>query len=241
MNKKLLYSTIVILFFISCQRQEKDLCFYDNGNLYSETYLEDSFRHVVLYFNNGNIDCKLSTLINDSLLQNRLDEYYPDGFHKNLCNKTNGRGITPKEMCKTSGYNIEIDFGPYETLKNGKRVRPFRTFVENVDKHEYLVISCDTSGIDTLFKKMSPSFKSYKIICNTDTSIKEIDESLYTYYIDDLPRITHKDSSGENYFFIDFYYKSALTPRRPNDSREVIMHDSLNWEVREYDVKYIEE
>lgn len=241
MNKKILFFAIVIFSIISCQRQEKDLCFYDNGNLYSETYLEDSFRHVVLYFNNGNIDCKLSTLINDSLLQNRLDEYYPDGFHKNLCNKTNGRGITPKEMCKTSGYNIKIDFGPYETLKNGKRVRPFRTFVEGVSKHEYLVVSHDTSNVDTFFKIMPATIVSYKIIRNTDTSIFQIDESLYSYYIDDLQKITLTDSTGRNYFFIDFYYKSALTPGYPNDSREVIMHDSLNWEVREYDVKYVEE
>lgn len=239
--KKILYLAIVIIPVISCQRQEKDLCFYDKGNIFSETYIADSLRYVTIFFNNGNIRSKLCTLNGDSLLQNRYEEYYPDGFSKNSCSKIKGRGITTKEMCKTSGYEIKIDFGPYENLENGKRVRPFRTFVKNVDKHEYRILTCDTSGIeDSLFKRMSPCFVSYKTICNTDTSIVEIDESLYTYYIDDLPRITHQDSSGRNYFYIDFFYKSALT-WHPNDSRIVIMHDSLNWEVREYDVKYVEE
>lgn len=241
MNKKILFFAIVIFSIISCQRQEKKLCFYDNGNLYSETYVVDSLRYVISYFDNGNIQYKLCTLNNDSLLQNSFEEYYPDGFHKNLSDQINGRGITPKEKNKTSGYNIKIDFGPYETLKNGKRVRPFRTFVEGVSKHEYLVVSHDTSNVDTFFKKMPATIVSYKIIRNTDTSIFQIDESLYSYYIDDLQKITLTDSTGRNYFFIDFYYKSALTPGYPNDSREVIMHDSLNWEVREYDVKYVEE
>ena len=241
MKKKrfLLLMIVIIGIFCSCSDNRK-YCYYENGYIYSETFSVDSFLHKIAYFQNNEVQFKLF-FAEDSLLQKNFEEYYFDGFPRNKCEIKNGIGIPPKEMGKISGYDINIDFGPYTTLDNGKQVRPFRTFVDGVDTDEYFVIFHDTCDIDTLAKKIPLKLREYVIICEGDTKTVSVDESLYTYYIDDLQRITFTDSVGRNYFYMDFYYKSALTPRYPNDSRLIIMHDSLNWEVREYDVKYVEE
>lgn len=239
--KKILFPILLNCCFICCSDSIRE-CKFEDGSLAAlEDYRNDSLIFETIYYKNGNIHYKLYHFQNDKLLQNDFKAYYPDGFPLANCKMKNGIGTTPKEIGKTSGYDINIDFGPYTTLDNGKLVRPFRTFVDGVDIDEYFVIFHDTCDIDTLAKKFPPKLKEYVFICEDDTDTVSVNESLYAYYIDDLQKISLIDSAGRNYFFMDFYYKSALTPRYPNDSRVIIMHDSLNWEVREYDVKYVEE
>lgn len=70
---------------------------------------------------------------------------------------------------------------------------------------------------------------------NRDTFKTTIDESMYTYCIEDLNRSKVVNSNGDTCFLIFFYYKSIFDHSNPNDKKMVVVHDSLNWEVIDFE------
>lgn len=238
MKKINLYVFFVAFVLTGCNRC--DYCYYDDGNIFTQTCGEDTLT-TVRFYNNGYIQDICHSLKEDKRVLGEFQEFYPDGFPKNKCMMSEGVNITPKQTGKHNGYNIKIDFGSYETMSNGQRVRPFRTFVDGVSTDEYIVAIADTGGYDFLPQRMPKVMKRYKIVYGDglrDTNEVEIDESLYTYYIEDLNRAKMVNSNGDTCILVYFYYKSVFNHPYPNDERMVVMHDSLNWEVTKFNKHY---
>lgn len=238
MKKNNFIYIFIVFVLIGCNKY--DYCFYDDGNIFTQTYGEDTLT-IRGFYNNGNIQDICHTLKGDSRILGIFQEFYPDGFPKNKCMMSEGVNITPKQTGKHNGYNIKIDFGSYETMSNGQRVRPFRTFVDGVSTDEYIVAIADTGGYDFLPQRMPKIMKKYKIVYGDglrDTNEVEIDETMYTYYIEDLNRAKMINSNGDTCILVYFYYKSVFNHPHPNDERMVVMHDSLNWEVTKYKKHY---
>lgn len=230
----------VMLTMFGCQH--KSTYYYeDTGLLFSErikSVWSDSVI-IISYYTNGNLmnrGCIIDT--SSPNLEGPFEEYYPDGFPKNRCMESKGFNVTPKESGRHSGYEIKIDFGAYETLPNGDVIRPFRTFVDGVSTNEYIVAIADTNGYDYLPERMPVFIRKYKIISGEnvqDTTKVPVDESMYTYYIEDLNQSKMVNSNGDTCILVYFYYKSVFNHPHPNDKRMVVMHDSLNWEVVKFE------
>lgn len=231
----------VMLSMIGCQ-QKSSKYYVDTESLFSESIKSawnDSTK-VINYYANGNVmnrGCYTDTTNSKGYLEGLFEEYYPDGFPKNRCVMSKGCNVSPKENGKYSGYDIKIDFGAYETI-NGDIIRPFRTFVDGVSTDEYIVAVSDTGGADYLPPKMPVIIRKYGIESgddNRDTFKISIDESMYTYCIEDLNRSKVVNSNGDTCFLIFFYYKSIFDHSNPNDKKMVVVHDSLNWEVIDFE------
>lgn len=139
----------VMLSMIGCQQKSSKYYYVDTESLYNEIikWGGDSIK-VINYYANGIVMSKgyiTDTTNSKWYLEGLFEEYYPDGFPKNRCVMSKGCNVSPKENGKYSGYDIKIDFGAYETI-NGDIIRPFRTFVDGVSTHEYIVAVSDTGG-----------------------------------------------------------------------------------------------
>ena len=238
----------ILLFFLAqilsnCQN-DKMYEYYENTDiLFAEREKKENSDTMIInhYYSNGNIKEKTNTIPPSFDLEGTIESFYKDGFQKEKCELKKGIAIPPKQTGKHNGYKIKIDFGSYETMSNGQRVRPFRTFVDGVSTDEYIVAIADTGGYDFLPQRMPKDMKRYKIVYGDglrDTNEVEIDESLYTYYIEDLNRAKMVNSNGDTCILVYFYYKSVFNHPYPNDERMVVMHDSLNWKVTKFNKHY---
>ncbi|MEE3486343.1 MAG: hypothetical protein VZQ98_18725 [Bacteroidales bacterium] len=237
--KKRFWLIIFLLGFLSCTNKNYYYC--ENNNIYSIT--ENGENDTLIqhnYYINGNVHFIARSLKSSTKLCGVLEEYYPDGFPQNRCLMSNGINIPPKEIGKYSGYDVKIDFGNYEILPNGRKVRPFRTFVDGISVYEYIVAVADTGGFDFLPDEMPSNKVKYVVYRGStqDTNEVEIDETMYRYYIEDIDRAKMVNTDGDTCFLVYFYYKSVLNYPYPNDERMVVMHDSLNWEVTEFNKHY---
>ena len=61
---------------------------------------------------------------------------------------------------------------------------------------------------------------------------------MYPYYVEDMDLSKLVNTNGDTCFLVYFYYKSVFNYPYPNDERMVVMHDSLNWEVTEFNKHY---
>lgn len=227
----------VLLLMLGCQ---DNTCVYylDGSSVFAESEnIRDDSTKITHYYANGNLMDVVYVVDTLNVLEGLVEKYYPDGYPKVRCVMSKGVNVSPKENGKHSGYDIKIDFGPYETLPNGRKVRPFRTFVDGVSVDEYIVAVADTGGYDFLPQKMPQNMVKYKIVYGDklhDTSDVEVDETMYTYYLEDLDRTKMVNSNGDTCFLVYFYYKSVFNHPYPNDERMVVIRDSLNWEVTEF-------
>jgi len=241
-NKLLLLFFIITQLIIGCQNNEVEY-YTDKDQVFSERVKKacnDSVK-IIHYYANGIILDKAYTISPLRELEGLSEEFYPDGFPKNKCMMTEGVNVTPKQMGKSSGYEVKIDFGPYETMQDGRRIRPFRTFIDGVSVYEYIVAIADTNGHDFLPQQLPRNMKRYKIVYGEDlqdTNEVEIDETMYPYYIEDMDLAKMVNTHGDTCFLVYFYYKSVFNHPYPNDERMVVMHDSLNWEVTEFNKHY---
>jgi hypothetical protein len=245
--KNVLWHVILIIFILNSTgcRKSVEYYFYEDGSVLTEVYENDSLYHITCYYHNGFLEHSSFTLKNNDNITGHFEQYYPDGFPKNKCEMRDGIGIgRPKETGKLCGYDILIDFGPYEKIKNGECVRPFRVFVDSVPMDEYYICIVDTAFCDSLPHQMPKDLRQYpiyneKIDSVVDTVVK--DETMYPYYIDDLPRITIKNTRGDKCFIVNIYYRSVRDNPDAFDSRLVIMHDPVHWEVKPYKLKIVNE
>lgn len=229
----------IMLIMIGCEQRTINYYYVETASIYSEKkkrMWNDSIKYIN-YYANGNVMFK--AYVTDTTrfdLEGLYETYYPDGFPKERCMMSEGINVTPQKNGKHSGYDIKIDFGPYDTLPSGNIIRPFRTFVDGVSPDEYIVAVEDTGGCDSLPHQMPKVMREYKITYkNGDTTEAPVDESMYTYYIEDLDRLKIVNSNGDMCFLIYFYYKSIFDHSKPNDKRMVLVHDSLNWEVVKFE------
>lgn len=244
--KNILRDVILIILILStgCKKSIA-YYFYDDGSVLTEVTRNDTMSHIMCYYHNGILEHSSFILKKNNYIDGHFEEYYPDGFPKNKCEMHDGIGIgRPIETGKLNGYDIKIDFGPYEKLGNGDSVRPFRVFVDSIPMDEYYVCIVDTAFCDSLPHQMPKDLRQYVIYNEgmnsvVDTVVK--DETMYPYYIDDLPRITIKDTKGEMCFIVNIYYRSVRDNPNAFDSRIVVMHNPLNWEVKTYKLTRKEE
>lgn len=214
--------------------------YYKDGNIFTETYEGDSVYHIVEYYSNGGISVEGYVLKRSNNVDGHFEEYYPDGFPKERCEMQDGIGIgRPNETGKNNGYDIRVDFGKYETLENGKKVRPFRVFIDSLPMDEYIITLMDTTFSDTFLHQMPKVLKQYTVYNekkdSVDVALK--DETMYPYFIDDLQKITLLNEKGEKGFVLNFFYKSLSSYAEVSERRMVVMHDSIHWKVA--DVKIV--
>ena len=240
----LIFLIIVILVCTGCQKRA-EYYMYKNGSVFTETYDLDSLYHIIGYYQNGMIQDESYALKKNDKVDGHFEEYYPDGFPKNKCEMRDGIGIgRPKETGKLCGYDILIDFGPYEKIENGECVRPFRVFVDGLPTDEYYVCIADTDFCVSPPHQMPKTMKEYDIYDEEKDSLVNtvsVDETMYPYYIDDLTGITIKNIKGEKCFIVNIYYRSVRDNPDAFDSRLVIMHDPVHWEVKPYKLKIVNE
>jgi len=236
--RKISFIFLVAFVLTGCDRCH--YCYYVDNNIFTKTCGRDTLS-IIGFYNNGNVQDMGYTLKNDDRVLGELQEYYPDGFPKNKCMMDKGINVTPKQTGKHSGYEVKIDFGQYEVLPDGRVYRPFRTFIDGVSTDEYIVAIADTNGHDFLPQQLPRNMKRYKIVYGEDlqdTNEVEIDETMYPYYIEDMDLAKMVNTHGDTCFLVYFYYKSVFNHPYPNDERMVVMHDSLNWEVTEFNKHY---
>lgn len=236
--KILLFCVFILCLVLGCK--EENSTFYTCSNVLFTKSIKKSncdSVNIIRYYENGQTMDRAYIIPPSQKLEGLSEEFYPDGFPKNKCMMSEGVNVTPKQMGKSSGYEVKIDFGPYETMQDGRRIRPFRTFVDGVSVYEYIVAIADTNGHDFLPQQLPRNMKRYKIVYGEDlqdTNEVEIDETMYPYYIEDMDLAKMVNTHGDTCFLVYFYYKSVFNHPYPNDERMVVMHDSLNWEVTEF-------
>lgn len=238
-----LFIFIFIFILLLCNtgcRKKVDYYYYKDGSVFTETYENDSLNYIIRYYQNGKIDNVGYALKKNDNVDGHFEAYYPDGFPKEKCEMKDGIGIgRPAESGKKSGYDIRVDFGPYETLENGKKVRPFRVFIDSLPLDEYIITLMDTTFYDTFLCQMPKVMKQYTIYNEEKDSVNTvtIDETMYPFYIDDLQKITLLAEKGAKGFVLNFFYKSLSSYAEASERRMVVMHDSIHWKVA--DVKIV--
>ena len=238
-NSWIVFFVMLLLSNMGC-RKSVEYYYYKDGSVFSEVCEKDSLNQIYSYYSNGIMEHSSYALKKNDNIDGHFEAYYPDGFPKEKCEMKDGIGIgRPAETGKKSGYDIRVDFGPYETLENGKKVRPFRVFIDSLPLDEYIITLMDTTFYDTFLCQMPKVMKQYTIYNEEKDSVNTvtIDETMYPFYIDDLQKITLLAEKGAKGFVLNFFYKSLSSYAEASERRMVVMHDSIHWKVA--DVKIV--
>ena len=230
-NDCIVFLFMLLLSNVGC-RKSVEYYYYKDGSVFSEVCEKDSLNQIYSYYSNGIMEHSSYALKKNDNIDGHFEAYYPDGFPKEKCEMKDGIGIgRPAETGKKDGYDIQIDFGPYEILENGKEVLPFRVFIDSLPMDEYFIGIIDSSYRDSFPHKMPKVLKQYTIYNEEKDSVNTvtIDETLYPYCIDDFQRVLLTNSRGEKCFMLNFYYKSVLREPYSYDCRMVVVYDSMHF------------
>ena len=173
--------------------------------------------------------------------------FYPDGFGKERCLQIDSNYVSLNDFDKNNKFEMNIDFGDYITAQDGNLCRTFRFFIDGIPLSKVQLVFPSKDDSSFIIPQLMPfNIKYSDIMLGMKDSFPilrlGVDETNYPYLMPNLSQIIRYSDEGIPFFIVDLFYSDRLCFDAsnewyiPNESRIVIIHDSLNWEVKNRDI-----